>query len=108
MISFLYGNMLLTSSRIKLKIIGMDCASCAKIAEKVLEGREGIESVGVNFLMNAAYVDFDSAKISETAIKDVIKKAGVRIFYRVLRREPKVFLYGRQNYMCIRPLHKGH
>jgi Cu+-exporting ATPase len=66
----------LSNSRIKVRIIGMDCASCAKVAEKALEGKEGINSVGVNFLMDTAYVEFDSSKISEVAIKNAIKKAG--------------------------------
>jgi len=66
--------------RIKIKIIGMDCASCARVAEKALEGREGIKSIGVNFLMDVAYVEFDPAKISEVSIKEAIKRAGYDSF----------------------------
>ena len=54
----------------------MDCASCARFAERALEGKEGIKSIGVNFLMDAAYVEFDPVKISEVSIKEAIKKAG--------------------------------
>lgn len=62
--------------RIRVKIIGMDCASCAKVTEKVLQGREGIRSVGVNFMIDTACVEFEPSKISEDSIKKTIKRAG--------------------------------
>lgn len=66
--------------RIKIRVIGMDCASCARVAEKALEGKEGIKSIGVNFLMDTAYVEFDPAVISEVSIKEAIKRAGYDSF----------------------------
>ena len=61
---------------IKVKIIGMDCASCARVTERALEGKEGIRSIGINYLMDTAYVEFDPAKISEVSIKKAIKRGG--------------------------------
>jgi len=58
----------------------MDCANYPRVAEKALEGKEGIKSIGVNFLMDAAYVEFDPAKISEVSIKKAIKRAGYDSF----------------------------
>ena len=62
--------------RVKLRIIGMDCASCANVAEKALKRTKGIKSVGISYMTDTAYVEFDPAEINEETIKKLIKKEG--------------------------------
>lgn len=54
----------------------MDCASCASVAEKALKGAKGIKSIGISYMTDTAYVDFDPNDVNEDSIKKAIKKAG--------------------------------
>ncbi len=54
----------------------MDCASCASIAERALKGAKGIKSIGINYMMDTAYVEYNTKEVDEDSIKKAIKKAG--------------------------------
>ena len=62
--------------RLGLRIIGMSCASCAKIIRKELGKNGGIRDVKVNPILNAVYVDNQPEKISEEEIEEAVKKSG--------------------------------
>lgn len=62
--------------RVKLRIIGIDCASCANVAERALRRTKGIKSIGINYVMDVAYIEFDGAQITKETIKGLIKKEG--------------------------------
>ena len=63
--------------KIKLKITGMHCNSCAMLIEKVLENK--VDSVSASFATEKAEIDFDPEKISEDEIKDKISKLGYEV-----------------------------
>jgi Cu+-exporting ATPase len=50
--------------KVTLNLEGMSCASCAANIEKVLNKTEGVISASVNFPLEKAVVEFDSARIS--------------------------------------------
>jgi len=61
-----------------LKILGMDCASCAAVIENTLKKEKGIKSANVNFASEKLYLEFDSVEISIDRIKKIIEKLGYR------------------------------
>ena len=46
---------------IKLKISGMDCASCSNDIEKIFKKKDGIK-INVSFITESAFVSFDEDK----------------------------------------------
>lgn len=71
-----------TSSGLKRLITpirGMSCASCASRIEKKVAGLEGVSQVGVNFGAEQASIDYDSSKVTETGIHEVIEKLGFEV-----------------------------
>ena len=54
----------------------MDCASCASVTEKALKGAKGIKSIGISYMTDTAYVEFDPNEVNGDSIKRAIKKAG--------------------------------
>src|SRR3990172_11605971 len=66
--------------RATFPIVGMHCASCAKLIERHLQSTPGIETVQVNYGAESAIVDYDP-KVSST---DRIGKAVASIGYRAI------------------------
>ncbi len=64
--------------KIKLKIEGMHCASCAMNIEKSLSKIEGIESVGVSMMTNKAIIQADE-NVSEEDLKKAVSRAGYKV-----------------------------
>lgn len=64
------------TKRLGLQIIGMSCASCAKVIRKELGESKGVRAVTVNPVLNAVYVDYEADKISEAEIEKAVKKSG--------------------------------
>jgi len=71
--------------RIKLKIEGMHCASCAQTVEKALNRTEGIKRAVVNFTLETAMVDYNPLLINPEKMKKAVEKAG----YRVVEKDVK-------------------
>ena len=68
-----------TSRRLGLQIICKSCVSCAKIIRKQLGRRgDGIRDVNFNPISNVIYVDYQSDKISEEEMEEVVKKSGYK------------------------------
>jgi len=57
-------------------IIGMHCASCKLLIEKVVGEMDGIESVMVNFATEQMRVEYDDTKINLEEITKAVSKAG--------------------------------
>lgn len=70
---------------VKLKITGMNCASCAMHIERSLGKLNGVRKVSVNFATESAYVKYDPSKITVSDFEHAIKKAG----YGVEKTEEK-------------------
>lgn len=62
--------------KVTLNIQGMSCASCAANIEKILNRTEGVISASVNFPLEKAVVEFDSARISVREIIAAIQGIG--------------------------------
>jgi sulfite exporter TauE/SafE/copper chaperone CopZ len=60
------------------KIKGMTCNSCAQRIENAL--KEKVDNVSVSFTKEEADVEFNSEKISEKRIKEIIKDCGYNTF----------------------------
>lgn len=66
----------MTTKKVELKLKGMHCASCALIIDKGLKKKEGITESSVNYGTEKATVSYDSSKLSEKDIIEVIKGRG--------------------------------
>ena len=56
--------------KLELSIIGMTCASCAKLNEDQISRLDGVKTVNVNIATNKANIEFDDNKLQ---IEDIIK-----------------------------------
>jgi len=60
---------------VRVDISGMTCAvGCAKTIEKMLSETDGVESAEVNFEKEAAFINYDKAKVSEADLIAAIAK----------------------------------
>ncbi len=59
-------------------IIGMHCASCAKLIEKKLNKTSGVESASVNYASELATVTFDSNLCTNENLKHAVEEAGYK------------------------------
>lgn len=60
-------------------VLGIECASCVKKIESVLNKIEGVINVGVNFASEKVLVEYDDEKISLTELANVLKKIGYEL-----------------------------
>lgn len=67
--------------KIKLKIKGMSCESCAVTIESYLKREKGVQEVQINYGESAGYVAFDPGK---TSAEKILKN---RIFTRYQAEE---------------------
>ena len=61
---------------VTLNLEGMSCASCAANIERILNKTDGVISVSVNFPLEKAVVEFDSAQISVREIVATVQRIG--------------------------------
>jgi Cu+-exporting ATPase len=59
-------------------IVGMHCASCAKLIEKKLNKTKGIKSAFVNYGSEQATVEYNSTQISTKELKKAVADAGYK------------------------------
>ncbi len=69
----------MTNKKIRFKISGMTCASCAISNEKELKKTPGIIKADVSLVSRKALVEYDSEKITPEVIKKVIQDNGYHI-----------------------------
>ncbi len=62
--------------RIRLRIVGVPCASCVIPIRKKLERTPGIKWIGANVVLDLLFVDHDPEAINSDAIIAAIKEAG--------------------------------
>lgn len=62
--------------KIKLKIDGMHCTSCAMNIDGELEDTEGVKSSTTNYAKQHTEVEFNEEKIDQSKIIEIIKKVG--------------------------------
>ena len=66
--------------KILINIWGMHCASCSSLIEHIIGKLEWVAQISVSLAENSATISFDSEKITEKDIHDMIKKQ----WYKVL------------------------
>lgn len=62
--------------KIKLKIDGMHCTSCAMNIDGELEDTEGVKQSNTNYAKQVTEVEFDEEKLSDKKIIEIIKSVG--------------------------------
>lgn len=59
-------------------IVGMHCASCAKLIEKSVERIPGVSSCAVNYGSETAMVEIDAKRVSSRDLEKVVENAGYK------------------------------
>lgn len=62
--------------RLKLRIVGLDCVSCSRVIDRALEGVRGVSKVGVSFMMDLVFIEYNSTLVSKEEIISIVKKIG--------------------------------
>ncbi len=57
----------------------MHCDGCSARLQKVLSGKNGVQSAEVSFAEKQASLEFDSALISADQLQEAVEKAGFEI-----------------------------
>ncbi|MBC8257754.1 MAG: heavy-metal-associated domain-containing protein [SAR324 cluster bacterium] len=60
-------------------ISGMHCDGCAARLQKVLSGKDGVETAAVSFTEKQASFEYDSSAITSEQLQDAVEKAGFEI-----------------------------
>lgn len=63
-------------TRLKLKIDGMHCTSCAMNIDGELEDSEGVKESNTNYAKQITEVEFDESKIKVEKVIEIIKSVG--------------------------------
>lgn len=62
--------------KIKLKIDGMHCTSCAMNIDFDLEDLSGVKSAKTSYAKQETEIEFDEEKVKEEVLMESIKKTG--------------------------------
>ncbi|MCE5214032.1 MAG: heavy metal translocating P-type ATPase [Methanobacterium sp.] len=84
----------------KIKISGMQCASCALNIEKSLNNLEGVSDAQVNFNAEEANLNYDSDKIKLFEVENAVKNAG----YDVINEKITLKIGGMTCAMCVKAI----
>lgn len=57
-------------------IVGMHCASCKKLIERMVNKLDGIAEVNVNYASETMSVEYDESKVQLSGISEAVKSAG--------------------------------
>lgn len=63
-------------TKLKLKIDGMHCTSCAMNIDGELEDTEGVKESNTNYAKQVTEVEFDESKIKVEKVIEIIKAVG--------------------------------
>jgi len=61
-----------------IKVSGMHCSSCEMLIKDVLEEADGVKKADASEKAGSVTVEFDEKKISEDAIKKLIRDSGYK------------------------------
>ncbi len=64
------------TERLKLRIVGLDCTSCSLVIHRALEGVRGVRKVGVSYMVDLVFVDYEPEIITRDALIEVVRKTG--------------------------------
>ena len=60
-------------------VLGIDCASCVKKIESVLNKTEGVINANVNFASEKVLIEYDNEKTSLDKLANILKKIGYEL-----------------------------
>lgn len=66
------------TKKLKLKIDGMHCSSCAMLIDGDLEELEGVKSSVTNYYRQECEVEIDADNIETATIIETVKKTGYK------------------------------
>ena len=61
-------------------LVNLDCSGCAVIIVKSLKKIDGIRNVGINYVTDKVFVNYDPTKVTPDQIRKAIEKAGYKAF----------------------------
>ncbi|HLC88362.1 MAG TPA: heavy-metal-associated domain-containing protein [Patescibacteria group bacterium] len=64
--------------KIKLKIDGMHCTSCAMNIDFDLEDLDGVKVSKTNYAKQETEIEFDASKVKQEVLIETIKKTGYK------------------------------
>ena len=64
------------TSKKTFPIVGMHCASCAKLIERKLARTPGVESAMVNYASEIASVELQSERVTENILAQAVEDVG--------------------------------
>ncbi len=70
-----------------ITITGMHCASCARNIEKKLKNEKGVINASVSYSAGKSSIEYDSKKINEKRLADIINKMGYKAFFSAQESE---------------------
>lgn len=70
---------------ITIPVKGMDCASCVRTVEKVIQSDEGVSVVSVNLAAESARIEFDETKTKPNKLISSVINAGYEVPQEVTR-----------------------
>ena len=73
------------TQKLKLSIVGMDCAACAISIEKQVRNMDGVKKINVNLTSENAFVEYIPSRVSAQQIADAIGSAGYRVGKETLK-----------------------
>ncbi|MDO8572054.1 MAG: cation transporter, partial [bacterium] len=65
-----------TNRKLSFPIIGMHCASCARLIERNLKKTPGVTDAAVNYGSEQATVEYDAAQVDEQKLESAVASAG--------------------------------
>ncbi len=63
-------------ARLKLRLVGQSCSTCAAPIKRIVGRVRGVESVTVNTVLDLVFVDYDPHTTDSEEIKAAIRKSG--------------------------------
>lgn len=57
-------------------VVGMHCAACKQLIEKMISKIDGVSSVSVNYAAEQVHLEYDPKKVSLADLKNAVKQAG--------------------------------
>jgi len=75
-ITVVYYGRMRYMEKTSVKVTGMTCAACAARVQKAVSKLEGVADANVNLATEKLTVEYDTDKVSISAIKEAVEKAG--------------------------------
>lgn len=71
----------LTNRKLSFPIVGMHCASCAKLIERSLSKVPGVVNCSVNYGSESATVEIDESRVKEEDLQEAVANAGYKAIF---------------------------